>query len=73
MKCSIFYVGHITQVVRSEDQYAVKILLGVGKKAITRKWLKPEPPNQSQWVDRVQEILCVMEKMTLSEAEICRV
>lgn len=65
------YLGLLSNV-KKEDQYLVKILLSAVRKAITRRWLKPEPPSHTQWIDIVQEIF-TMERMTfilrLEEAE----
>ena len=38
-------------------------LIGVGKKAITRKWLQTEPPSVEDWLQIMSEIFD-MEKMT---------
>lgn len=65
------YLGLLSNV-KKDDQYLVKILLSAGRKAITRRWLKPKPPSHTQWIDIVQEIF-TMERMTfilrLKEAE----
>ena len=43
--------------------YLIKILLIAGKKAITKKWGKPDPPMQDQWLDIIEGIY-VMEWLT---------
>ena len=49
--------------IRVRDKYLVKILLIAGKKAITRKWGKVEPPCKEEWIGIVEEIY-VMERLT---------
>jgi len=39
------------------------ILLVASKKALTRKWLKPEPPTLEEWMDILLDIY-KMEKLT---------
>lgn len=56
-------MGHLEEKVQRKDQYLVKILLIAAKKAITKNWLKTEPPNHKQWLALVEEIL-EMEKLT---------
>ena len=56
-------LGNLSDVVNKDDQYLVKILLIAARKAITQRWLKPEPPSQTLWMEVVQEIY-TMEKMT---------
>ena len=45
--------------------YLFKILSLVAKKAITRSWLRNDPPGLSHWLDIVEEIRS-MEQMTNS-------
>lgn len=47
------------------DRKLLLILLVASKKAITRRWLKPDPPKISDWLDVIHDIY-VMEKMTYS-------
>lgn len=48
-----------------KDRKLLYILLAASKKALTRRWLKPEPPAIEEWIDIVQEI-CTMEKLSFS-------
>ena len=41
----------------------MKILIVASKKAITRKWLQPDPPTREDWLRIVQEIH-LMENLT---------
>lgn len=41
------------------------ILLVASRKAITRKWLKPEPPTVDEWIDIIHDIY-IMEKLSFS-------
>lgn len=59
------YLGNVSEIVANRDEYLVKILLTSARKAVTRRWLKPEPPSLTEWMDIVQEIF-TMEKMTFT-------
>ena len=60
------YLGLIPDdVIGNEDIYLFKILSLVAKKAITRSWLKTDPPGLSHWLDIVEEMRSV-EKLTYS-------
>ena len=43
------YLGKIPETVSQKDTYLWKILLVSCRKAITRKWLQPDPPTLNQW------------------------
>lgn len=60
------YLGSILYDMRSSnDKKLLAILLAASKKAITRKWLKIEPPTVEEWIDIVHEIY-IMEKISFS-------
>ena len=62
----VLYLGNFTpKNIHSRDRYLTGILLAASKKAITRKWLKEDPPTQRNWLDIVDEIHD-MEKFTYS-------
>lgn len=47
------------------DARLIPILLAACKKAITRKWLKPQPPSVDDWIDIVYDVY-KMERLTYS-------
>lgn len=56
------YLGLIPEgMIGKEDIYLFKIL--TLQKAITKNWLKSDPPEQTLWVDIVDQ-LCSMERLT---------
>ncbi|CAJ1058984.1 unnamed protein product [Xyrichtys novacula] len=58
------YLGLILEdVMGKEDIYLFKILSLAAKKAITRTWLRTDPPELSDWLTIVEEIRS-MEQMT---------
>jgi len=55
--CTILYFCNLYErSVQQKDRYLIKILLIAGKKAITKKWGKPDPPTQDQWLDIIEGI-----------------
>uniref|UniRef100_A0A669B572 Reverse transcriptase domain-containing protein n=1 Tax=Oreochromis niloticus TaxID=8128 RepID=A0A669B572_ORENI len=60
--CTV-YLGDIPSTVPLKDKYLINILLGAGKKALTRKWLEKEPPTKKDWIGIMEEIYR-MEKLT---------
>lgn len=60
----IVYLGLIPgETLEKKDTYLFKILTIAIKKALTRNWLKSDPPKPQQWLDIVEEIY-TMEKLT---------
>ena len=59
------YLGRITGLTRRSDIKLLQALLAASKKSITRKWLKPEPPELEEWCGITVEIFR-MEKLTYS-------
>nr|AAD02930.1 reverse transcriptase [Oryzias latipes] len=49
----------------NKNKKLLYILLAASKKAITRKWLKPEQPTTEDWIDVVQRIY-IMERISHS-------
>ena len=65
-KCDTLYLGNIPfEMWNSDDRKLMLILLVASKKAITRKWLKPEPPTVDEWIDIIHDIY-IMEKLCFS-------
>lgn len=58
-----FILGMIK--IKTEDTYLYNILITAAKKAITKRWLLPDPPSVEQWSDIVSEIY-QMERLTFS-------
>lgn len=50
--CLVMYSGNIKDVVRKEDMFLTKVILT----AITKSWLKPDPPKQEDWISIVEKI-----------------
>lgn len=53
---STIYLGNIAPHIPGRDKYLLKILLAASKKTITRSWLQPTPPAESDWIDIVTNI-----------------
>lgn len=63
--CSSFYLGNIDLEISKSDRYLLKIFMVSSKKAITRRWLRKEPPTTNEWESIVNDIRCT-ELMTFS-------
>lgn len=60
----VLYLGYIPEdEVQGEDTYLLKVLLAASRKAVTRAWLKVDPPTQEDWLSTVEEIYS-MEKFS---------
>ena len=65
-RCDSIYLGNIPfEMWNSKDKKLALILLVASKKAITRKWLKPDPPTENEWMDVIHDIY-IMEKLSAS-------
>lgn len=63
---TIMYLGKIDlQQINNKEKKLFQILLTASKKALTRKWLKPERPTVEEWIDVVKEIY-MMEKISFA-------
>ena len=61
----VLYLCNIPQEISSKDRILMTILLAACKKAITRKWLKPQTPQLEDWIEIIHQIY-LMEKLTYS-------
>lgn len=62
----VLYLGVLrTDNVSYKTKYLFQILSAAARKAITRKWLKPQSPTINDWVDIVYDIY-KMEKITFN-------
>ena len=60
------YLGNLPyDQLDSNDKKLILILLMACKKAITRKWLQPQPPTIEDWIEITHDIFR-MEKLTYS-------
>ena len=50
------YLGDLPEGITGHNKYLLKILTVAAKKAITRKWLKPDPSTVDNWLEIVTEI-----------------
>ncbi len=65
-RCDTVYMGNILfEGWNTNDKKLTQILLAAGKKAVTRKWLKPEPPTIDEWIEIIYEIY-IMERLSFS-------
>lgn len=61
---TVLYLGNLGgNIVAKPDRYIFKILIAASKKAITKKWYKPEPPDRDDWLKLVKEMY-IMEDLT---------
>lgn len=60
------YFGNIAlEGINKEDKKLLHALLAASKKAVTRRWIKPEQPTTEDWIDIRQEIYTLV-KMSFS-------
>ncbi len=60
----VLYMGKVSMVSwERKNKYMYRIILASSKKAITRCWYKPNPPQIQDWIDIVKCIF-IMEKIT---------
>ena len=53
----VVYLGLIPEgMIEKADIYLFKILTLAAKKAITKKWLNSDPPDQTLWMDVVDQL-----------------
>lgn len=58
------YLGDLEELhCMKRDQYLLRVLLVAGKKALTKKWLKPDMPTMNEWIDLIYSIY-KMERIT---------
>lgn len=65
LEFTVLFLGNVDLLTRCADKYMYGILISACKKAITRRWLLPEPPTIQEWTDIVNSIY-VMERITFS-------
>lgn len=59
----VLYLGHAPFLQCRREVKLLQILLVASKKAVTRRWLSPTPPNLNDWIGIILEIYR-MEKLT---------
>ncbi len=59
------YLGISSSKITKKDIYLFNILLAAIKKAITRKWIKEDPPAVCEWQEIVNDVYS-KEVLTLS-------
>ena len=62
---STLFLGNLDLQVRKADEYLFDILITAGKKALTRRWLTPDPPTTQEWISIVNDIYLI-ERITFS-------
>lgn len=56
-RCDTIYMGEILfEGWNNKDKKMVLILLAASKKAITRKWIKSDPPTPDDWIEITNKI-----------------
>ncbi len=62
----VLYMGKVSMVSwERKNKYTYRIILASSKKAITRCWYKPNPPQIQDWIDIVNSIF-IMENYILT-------
>ena len=65
LQFSTLFLGNVDLQVRKDDEYLFDILITAGKKALTRRWLLPDPPTIQEWISIVNDVY-LMERITSS-------
>lgn len=63
--CLSFYLGNVDLEISKADRYLLQVFMAASEKAITRRWLRKEPPTVKEWSNIVTNIQC-MERLTFS-------
>ena len=64
LQFSTLFLGNADLQVTA-DEYLFDILITAGKKALTRRWLLPDPPTIQEWISIVNDVY-LMERITSS-------
>lgn len=65
LEFATLFLGKLDFQTGRQDKYMFGILITACKKALTRRWLLPEPPTIQEWIDIVNDIYA-MERITFS-------